>query len=344
MIEKEKITQGVVNIFKVNMGLKSSEKVLVVTDSPTVEEWMKYDSEKLSDFVERSVLAKMVYEIAREKFPDCSVEFFTYPSVGKHGSEPGNETEERMKASDVAIAITTYSLTHTEARENATRAGVRVASMPTFLPQMFYRGGPMASDYRKIDEDSRRLAKLMKDGKEAIVTSPGGTNMKFLTRDGRVDTGIFTGKGAWGNLPSGETYCAPIEGSGEGKIVVEAGWFPNLKEDMTIVLKNGRAVEINGGGKVGDEFRDLLSFDKSEEPYISRRNFAELGIGTNPNAKKPDNILEAEKIKGTVHLAIGDGSHLGGKVSSDIHQDFVIPRPTLLLDGKTVIKHGEWLF
>jgi len=168
--------------------------------------------------------------------------------------------------------------------------------------------------------------------------------MRFLTRDGRVDTGIFTEKGAWGNLPSGETYCAPIEGTGEGKVVVEVGWFPNLEENMTLIFKNGRAVEIIGGGKVGDEFRNLLAFDKNEEPYISRRNLAELGIGTNPNAKRPDNILESEKIKGTVHLAIGDGSHLGGKVSSDLHQDFVIPRPTLILDGKTVIKDGEWLF
>ena len=344
MIEKEKITQGVFNMFKVNMGIKSGEKVLIVTDSPTVEEWLKYDSEKLTDFVERSVLAKMVYEIAKEKLPDCSVEFFAYPSVGKHGSEPGNEAEKKMKASDVAIAITSYSLSHTEARENASKAGTRVASMPTFLPQMFHPGGPMAADYRKIDEDSRRLAKLMKDNREAIVTSPGGTKMKFLTRNGRVDTGIFTEKGAWGNLPSGETYCAPIEGTGEGKIVVEAGWFSNLKKNMTLIIKNGRAAEITGGGKVGDEFRELLAFDKNEEPYISRRNLAELGIGTNPDAKRPDNILEAEKIKGTVHLAIGDGSHLGGKVSADLHQDFVIPRPTLLLDGKVVIKDGEWLF
>lgn len=344
MIEKEKITQDVVNMFKVNMGLKSGEKVVVITDHPTSRGYINYDSEKLTDFVERHILAKMVYEIAKEKFPDCPVEFFSYPSVGKHGTEPGKEVEEKMKASDVVIAITTYSLTHTEARENATRAGARIASMPMFLPEMFYPDGPMAADYRKIDEASIKLAKLMKEGREAIVTSPGGTNIKFLTRDGRVDTGIFIEKSAWGNLPSGETYCAPIEGTSEGKVVVEVGWFPNLEENMTLIFKNGNVVEITGGGKVSDEFRDLLAFDKKEEPYISRRNLAELGIGTNPNAKRPDNILESEKIKGTVHLAIGDGAHLGGKVSSDLHQDFIIPRPTLLLDGKAVIKDGEWLF
>lgn len=345
MIEKEKITQGVVNMLRVNMGLKPGEKLLVVTDAPTVEEWIKHESEKLTEFVKRSVLAKMVSEIAKEKFPECTTEFFAYPSVGKHGTEPGKEVEEKMKAADVVIAITNYSLTHTEARENATKAGARIASMPLFLAEMFYPGGPMAADYHKIEEETKKIAELITKSKEAIVTSPAGTDMKFSIegRKGGVDAGIFTEKGAWGNLPSGEAYCAPVEGTGEGKIVVEPNWYAGLEENMTLVFEKGNVVEIIGGGKVGDEFRSLLAFDKSEEPYISRRNLAELGVGTNPNAKRPDNILEAEKIKGTVHLAIGDNSHMGGKVSSDLHQDFIIPRATLILDGKTIMKDGELL-
>ena len=337
--------QGVVDIFKVNMGLKSGEKVLVVTDVPTVEEWTKYDSEKLTDFVERSILAKMVSEIAKEKFPDCPVEFFSYPSVREHGSGPGKEVEEKMKVVDVVIAISTYSLTHTEARENATKAGARIASMPMFLAAMFYPGGPMAVDYCKIKEETKKIAELITESKEAIVTSPGGTNMKFSIegRKGGVEAGIFTERGAWGNLPSGEAYCAPVEGTGEGKLVVETNWYSGLKENMTLVFEKGNVIEIIGGGKVGDEFRRLLAFDKNEEPYISRRNLSELGVGANPNAKRPDNVLEAEKIKGTVHLAIGDSSHIGGKVSADLHQDFIIPRPTLILDGKPIMKDGKLL-
>jgi len=345
MIEKEKIMQGVVNLFKVNMGLKSDEKALVVTDVPTVEEWIKYDSERLTDFVKRSVLAKIVSEIAKEKFPECTIEFLAYPSVGRHGAEPGKEVEEKMKTADVVVAITTFSLSHTEARESATKAGARIASMPMFLAEMFYPGGPMAVDYHKIEEETVKIAQLLTEAKEAIVASPAGTNIKFSIegRKGEADTGIYTEKGAWGNLPSGEAYCAPVEGTAEGKIVVEPNWYPGLKEKMTLVFEKGNVVEIIGGGKVGDEFRSLLSFDKDEEPYKSRRNLAELGIGTNPNAKRADNLLEAEKIKGTVHIAIGDNSYIGGKVSSDLHEDFVIPRPTLVLDGKTVIKNGKLL-
>ena len=332
-------------MFKVNMDLKSAEKVLVVTDVPTIEEWTKYDSEKLRDFAERSILAKIVSEIAKEKFSDSPVEFFSYPSVRKHGSEPEKEVEERMKAADVVIAITTYSLTHTKARENATKRGTRIASMPTFLVEMLYPEGPMAANYHEIEAETQKIAEAITESKEAIVTSARGTNLKLSIegRKGKVDAGIFSEEGAWGNLPSGEAYCAPVEGTGEGRLVVETNWYPSLKEDMTFVFEKGNVVEVIGGLTVGEGFRSLLAFDKNEEPYISRRNLAELGVGTNPKAKRPDNVLEAEKIKGTVHLAVGDNSHMGGEVSADLHQDFIVPRPTLILDGKTIMKDGKLL-
>jgi len=345
MIERDKIREGVINMFRVNMGVKRGERVLVLTDVPSIEDWVTRDIDKLVDMVERSLLAKMVWEIGKEAFPECSFEFYTYPATWRSGTEPGKDVEDKMKSADVVIALTSYSITHTKAREEATKAGVRIASMPTFLGEMFYPGGPMAADYRKIAEETKKLAKLLTEAENATVKSPAGTDISFSLkgRSGLVDAGIFTEPGSWGNLPSGEAYIAPVEGTANGRLVAQKGWFPRLKEDMTFVFKDGLVVEVIGGGEVGEEFRDLLKVEEDREPYLSRRNLAELGIGTNPNAKRPDNVLEAEKIRGTVHMAIGDNSHMGGKVSSDIHQDFVIPKPTLILDGKTVMKDGEIL-
>lgn len=343
MIERRKIERGVVNMLKVNMGLKGGEKLLVVTDSPTIEEWTIKNSEKLTDAVRRAVLAKTVSEIAAEKFPESSVEFFVYPSVGKHGTYPGMEVEERMKAANVVVAITTYSLSHTDAREHATNAGARVASMPMFIPEMFYPGGPVATDYKKIAIETRKITDLITQANEANIKSKAGTDFTFSLkgRKGMSDAGILREKGTWGNLPSGEAYCAPLEGTGNGKVVVQKGWYPDLKENMIITFKNGKVIEIDGGGEVGNRFRELLSFGKEEEPYLSRRNHAELGVGTNPNAKRLDNVLEAEKIKGTVHVAIGDNSHMGGAVKTDIHEDFVIPSATLTFDNKVVMRNGK---
>ncbi|MEA1965049.1 MAG: aminopeptidase [Candidatus Aerophobetes bacterium] len=343
MVEKEKIEQGVINMLKVNMGIKSSEKLLVITDIPTPEEWIKKESREVSEMIERSLLTKMVSEISEESFPDCNVEFYPYPSAGKSGTEPGKEVEEKMKKADAVVAITSYSLSHTKARENASKSGTRIASMPTFLSEMFYPGGPMATDYTKIHGEGEKIAKLINKANEAEITSPEGTNLKFSLkgRYGNIDDGILKEKGTFGNLPAGEVYTVPLEGTTEGSLVVKEGWFADLTENMTFIFKEGKMTEIIGGSKVGDRFREMLEVGKNEEPYISRRNCAELGIGTNPNARRPDNVLEAEKIKGTVHIAIGDSSHMGGKVTSDLHQDFVVSKPTMKFDGKVVMKEGK---
>ena len=61
------------------------------------------------------------------------------------------------------------------------------------------------------------------------------------------------------------------------------------------------------------------------------KNIAELGIGTNDRATRPDNILESEKILGTIHIALGDNSSFGGRIRTSFHQDFVVFQPTLTL-------------
>jgi leucyl aminopeptidase (aminopeptidase T) len=149
--------------------------------------------------------------------------------------------------------------------------------------------------------------------------------------------------GKWGNLPAGEAYVIPLEGTGEGTLVAPAGWFPDLTEDMVFTIEKGLVVELAGGGTVGDKFRQLLNLSSDDPVYLSRRNLAELGVGTNPNARRPDNVLEAEKIKGTVHVAIGDNIHMGGTVEADLHEDFTQPGVDLILDGQPLIKGGQWV-
>jgi leucyl aminopeptidase (aminopeptidase T) len=338
------IEQGVLSMLRVNMGLKEEERLLVVADPPTLDHWRKKEPTKLIVQLERSMLARMVAEIAQEAFANSSVEFYPYPSVGQHGKEPGKAVAEKLRQADVLIAIVNYSLSHTGARAAATEAGVRIASMPGFEARMFHPGGPMSVDYQQVAEDTKRLAELVTAAQRATVRSHAGINISFSLagRKGGVDTGLCTEKAAWSNLPAGEAYAAPLEGTAEGVIVVQAGWYPDLAEDMLLAFERGLVVRLEGGGKVGDKFRELLQLGRDDEIHRSRRNLAELGIGTNPNAKQPDNVLEAEKIKGTVHLAIGDDSHMGGTVVADLHEDFVIPQPDLLLDDRLVIEGGEW--
>lgn len=97
---------------------------------------------------------------------------------------------------------------------------------------------------------------------------------------------------------------------------------------------------------MAEELAATLGLTQLHPPteVLARRNVGELGVGTNPNAKRTDIVLEAEKIKGTVHIGIGDNSHMGGVNVADFHQDFVVPRATLVLDGtRVVMRDGKLL-
>lgn len=343
---KEVITPSVIDMLRVNMNMQPGEKLLVISDVPQLGEWQQVSLPLLTEALERPVLARLICEIAREEFAGSEVIFRPFPSTGGHGTEPDEETAEQMRQADVLLCVTTYSLSHTDARQNATRAGVRLASMPGFTHEMLAPGGPMAVDYNQVAADCRRFADLLTAGSDVIVRAPHGTDLHFSIegRPGNVDNGLYGQDPArWGNLPAGEAYVIPLEGTGEGILVAPAGWYPDLTEDMVFTLEKGLVVELTGGGAVGDHFRRLLDLGSDDPQAKSRRNLAELGVGTNPNAVRPDNVLEAEKIMGTVHVAIGDNIHMGGKVEADLHEDFTQPEVDLIVDGQPLIQGGKWV-
>ena len=70
-------------------------------------------------------------------------------------------------------------------------------------------------------------------------------------------------------------------------------------------------------------------------------NLAELGVGTNDRATLTGNMLEDEKILGTVHVAFGASAGIGGTVSVPVHEDVVVLDATLELGGETVLDGGR---
>ena len=176
----------------------------------------------------------------------------------------------------------------------------------------------------------------------AHVTSETGTDI-YLPIEGILaisSTGLVKEKGKYGNLPSGESFLMPEEGKSEGIFVVD-GSFASVgkiyEEPIRIKVEKGYAVKIEGGEEAKKLQENLDKLGK--EAY----NVAELGIGTNDQAIITGEILEDEKVMGTVHIALGDNVSMGGKVSVASHLDLIIKSPTLLIDGKEIIKEGKFL-
>jgi leucyl aminopeptidase (aminopeptidase T) len=264
-----------------------------------------------------------------------SVRVLAFARRSRHGEEPPPEVAEAMTGATVIFAPTTFSLSHTAARQRASERGARIATMPGITEEVFRR--TMSVDYRELKRQSLMLAAQLSAASEVRVTSPAGTDLTLdLTgREGISDDGDIGTVGAFGNLPAGEAFIAPIETSGEGRIVFDGalGGFGLLDEPVPVTLSEGRLVEA--GGRVGAWLAQTL--DAGGE---YGRSIAELGIGTNPAARLTGNIIEDEKALGTIHLAFGTSAGIGGVNRSTVHIDGLVLRPSVWLDGRVLMEDG----
>jgi leucyl aminopeptidase (aminopeptidase T) len=233
----------------------------------------------------------------------------------------------RQAVAGVVVALANNSTSHTRFRALANAAGTRYASLPHFDPAMFFTS--MQVDWPALAVRTQLLAEAVNRAEELLVSTPNGTRMRF-GKQGRIakgDDGLLTSPGSFGNLPAGEVYLAPVEGTAAGIMVLEYAPTRKLVTPLTLVVEHGDVVEIRGD----EPYREVLERKFAESPL--NRNIAELGIGTNDRASRPDNILEAEKILGTIHIALGDNAGFGGRVSTPFHEDYVFYKPTVTAMG-----------
>jgi leucyl aminopeptidase (aminopeptidase T) len=105
---------------------------------------------------------------------------------------------------------------------------------------------------------------------------------------------------------------------------------------VTLSVERGEIVAAQGGR--GPEFLASL-----RNAGGKGTNLAELGVGTNDKATLTGNVLEDEKILGTVHVAFGASAGIGGTVSVPIHLDVVVLDATLDVDGQRVLDAGTFV-
>jgi len=70
---------------------------------------------------------------------------------------------------------------------------------------------------------------------------------------------------------------------------------------------------------------------------------AEFGIGTNPQLRLCGDLLEDEKVKGTIHLAFGNNCGFGGDNDVPVHIDGLVLAPDVIVDRAELMKKGKWL-
>lgn len=302
------------------MAIKEGEKVLIVTDEPARK------------------IGYALWEGAKELGAEA---IFTEIMTPKsNGEEPPAPVAELMKLVDVILIPTSKSLSHTDSRREASKKGVRIATLPGITEDMMTR--TLNADYNEIAKKSDTFAEIISNASNIRITTELGTDINLAVegREGHSDTGLNHNPGDFSNLPAGEAYVAPMEGLSEGIIVFDgsmAGVGILNDEVIKVKVEKGYATEITGGA--GAEKLDSIMEPFGKLAY----NLAELGIGTHDKALITGEVLEDEKVIGTVHIAFGDNKSMGGTIRVASHLDGVITEPTVIVDGKLIMDKGKIL-
>jgi leucyl aminopeptidase (aminopeptidase T) len=278
--------------------------------------------------------------VAREIGADPVV--VTIAPRARSGTEPPGPAAAAMATADVVLCAASTSLYHTHAKAAAQRAGVRGVFNAPYRADA-WRVGAMTADFVAIRARAERLADLWRRTREVRITSPAGTDLR-ATVEGREPmawlTGICLNPGEVSALPGGEVSLPPLEGTSEGTVVWErvASDLGALEGPVQITVRAGRAVLIEGGASA-DRLRAIV------ESVRDADNIGEIGIGLNPAARIADEITEAKKAFGTVHIALGDSANeYGGLVECDVHLDGMVMEPTVEFNGVAVVVDGRHLY
>lgn len=303
-----------IKVFENNLNLKKDEKVVIITDDRMRREAMPF------------------YEAACIKGNETV--FLQFPANYKSGEEPPLIIAQAMKDADVALCVTSASLTHTHAKKEAAATGTRIGTMPGMTLSMLEKGA-IEADPKVVEELTAKFTTLLDQASDVTIEKDGEVlSFSIANRKGIASTGIFREKGQSGNVPSGEAFIAPLETSANGKLVVDGSiaQIGKVTEAVTLTIENGRLVEATGDQ--GEDLLTLLGKDKG-------RLIAEFGIGTNPAARITGVVLEDEKVFGTIHIAFGSNKPFGGETEAGVHIDCVVKAPTVWIDGKKVMENGQ---
>lgn len=218
----------------------------------------------------------------------------------------------------------------------ARKDGARITTLPGVDEEVFRRA--VAVDYQRMSQTTELLAKKFEGAKRITVTTPAGTNLKFSIEHRVVirKDGIARKLGEMISLPDGEVCMAPLENSVEGVVMVDGSMCGSRKivNPIELHVRNGRAFIYSSN----NESRELTELMDKYGPSFTV--LSKFGLGANPKAELRG-TLEDSKVLGTSTVGLGDNRPFGGTNACESRLDLVLSKPTVTIDGKTIMKDGQ---
>ncbi len=314
--------KGARTLLDVCAAVRPAESVLIVTD------------------MVKAPIARVIAGAAVERGAETMLAVMQ--PRARAGQEPPKAIAEAMKHADVVLLPVSYSVTHTHAVKDAAAAGARIIALTEFTEDMLISGG-LDADFTALKPICRRVAERLAKGSAARITTPAGTDLR-MDISGRPGNALYciVEPGQFSPVPNVEANVSPVEGTAQGRIVVDAS-IPYLgigliEQPIVVEVQDGFITSIAGGRQAEVLRRDL-------ESHGDRNSFniAELGVGLNPHCRMIGLMLEDEGVQGSAHIGVGTNITLGGRVKAPCHYDLLVWNPRIEVDGDVIIDGAEVL-
>jgi leucyl aminopeptidase (aminopeptidase T) len=296
-------------------GVREGERALIVTDTAADPEIVRAMG---------GVLAAL----------GAAVVTVEYRPAELPGDEPPAAVGAAMLEADVIFELTSVFVGSCPARRTACEKGARYLAVPGLTWTTLRPGGPFAADFAALGEHAKRLGERFDVAEEFELTSDAGTRLRgsFAERRGRPLWGIADMPGGYAAPPDVEVGASPVEGSGDGTVVVDGSLLflgpDQLAGPVELRFADGRLVDLAGP----EAWRLADALERSGDDRM--RSLAEVSIGLNPFSRPGGSALELEGIVGGAHVALGNNVAYGGSNDARSHLDCVLLAATLSLDGQ----------
>lgn len=221
-----------------------------------------------------------------------------------------------------------------------TQSMAQTASMSLEAMEDFYFKACL-QNWPEIKKKLQKIKKILDNAKKIELLGKK-TNLTF-SFEGRF-TQAASGEC---NMPDGEVFGAPLDGTMNGEIYFD---FPSLRsgkevKDIWLKFDHGKVVDFSASQHKAYLAQALKIDSGASCP-------GEFAIGANFGIKRfMNNTLFDEKIGGTIHLALGSAyeeKEGGGTNKSAIHWDLVkdtrIKGSKLIVDGQVLLKDGKLIW
>ena len=190
-------------------------------------------------------------------------------------------------------------------------------------------------DYDAMIRNAELMGRLFEQTKVCRTTTAHGTDLtcEFAPRKALVGDGALTEDGEVDFYPGAQLSIAPVEETINGTIVVDAsdGVQGVVSTPYAMTVENGVVVGIEGG-KEANAMRVWMETRNDPDIY----KVCHYSIGLNPQAGISGNLIEDERMLGSLDIGFGyQDPKFGGTVgsTSPYHQDIMIASPRVELDG-----------